>query len=771
MNRRLLVRLLLACLLSTVMVGCARDPNVRKQKYFESAARYFAEGLYGEARIQYSKALEIDSRFAPARYQLARTYLKLGDYNNALQELTRTVELDPGNYPARIDLANLLLDERNPDGSPRQESLGQAQVHLKILRDKQPNSSECHQAWAHYYAVQGKMAPAMQEMQQAIALDPNRAESYLVLGDLERRSGMADQAEANFKKAVQVDPKSANTQLALGSFYQSHNRLADAEEQFKHAIETNPKDPDARAALVAVLVEENKTGEIESFLQKTKKDLGNNSQGYRMLGDYYFASGNLDQATAEYGNLYREHSNDLLVKRNYIQLLILKNRVDEANKLNDEILKSSPRDVNALVYKGEIELRRNDAGAAVETLETALQNDPGNAIAHYQLGLAFDQQNNSNRAESEWREAVRLRPDLTDAQRALATMEALHGNYTGLLEISEQLVKALPNAPDGFLFKCIAETGLKRYTQAIEDAQDAMQRAPQSPAPYIQMGHLHVLQKQYAEAEKNYQQALEKDPASSDALSGLMKTYVAQNQYDKAIAAANAQIAKAPANSNFYDLLGTALFDGRKDLTGAQTALRRAIQLDKGNPDAIEKLAQVEYQAGSADQALAVYQQAIRDNPRNSHFYLLAGELYESKQQWDQAKSMYQQALTIQPDEPHACNNLAYVMLEQGGNVDVALAMAESARRAMPSWPNAADTLGWAYYRKGIYQSAISQFQEALRLGERDGAPDDPVVHYHLGLAYQKANQSALARQHLERAIKLSPNNDDARKALSQLRG
>ena len=100
----------------------------------------------------------------------------------------------------------------------------------------------------------------------------------------------------------------------------------------------------------------------------------------------------------------------------------------------------------------------------------------------------------------------------------------------------------------------------------------------------------------------------------------------------------------------------------------------------------------------------------------------------------------------------------------------MAMGMAQTARRGMPDSPNAADTLGWAFYQKGIYQSAISQFQEALRLSEKRGEPDDAVFHYHLGLAYGKANQSALARQQLEKAVKLSPNNTEARKALSELR-
>jgi tetratricopeptide (TPR) repeat protein len=111
------------------------------------------------------------------------------------------------------------------------------------------------------------------------------------------------------------------------------------------------------------------------------------------------------------------------------------------------------------------------------------------------------------------------------------------------------------------------------------------------------------------------------------------------------------------------------------------------------------------------------------------------------------------------------------LMLQHGGNVDVALAMAQTARRGMPDSPQAADTLGFAYYQKGVYRSAIDMFQESLRLNEKAGAPDDPDLHYHLALAYQKANQPVLARQQLERVLKINPNNSDARKALSELRG
>jgi tetratricopeptide (TPR) repeat protein len=664
----------------------------------------------------------------------------------------------------------MLVTVRNPDGSPSSDAFKQAKTHLDLLRDKQPNNPETHEAWANYYAAQNNLTAAIQEVQQTIALDPSRSESYLLLALLQLRSNMTDQAEASFKKAVQADPKAMNAQLALGGFYQSHNRLPEAEQQFRHGIDINPKDSAPRAALVRLLMQEGKRDEAESFLRQTKKDLSDTPEGYRMLGDYYFAVSDLDKAVAEYSSLHSDHPKDVQVKKNYIQILILKNRLDEAAKLNTEILKSTPHDVDALVYKGQIQLRQNDAAGAVQSLQSALQNDSNSAVAHYQLGLAYSQQHDLRRAESEWREAVRIKPDLAEAQRLIAGLEISRGEIDAVMQTAEQIIQAQPYSADGFLIRSLAELARQKYAAAQKDAEEAMNRAPQSFVPYYQLGNVQLAQKHFSDAEKFYQQALDKDPSSPDALSGLMNTYVAQKEYDKAIAAANAQIAKSPNTSNFYDLLGTALFDGKKDYPGAEAALRKAIALDKNNIDALEKLGKVQIQEGSIDQALATYLQAAKENPNEVRFYILAGELYEAKHNWDQAKAMYQQALSLSPDNPLASNNLAYVLLEQGGNVDVAMGMAQAARRGMPNSPNAADTLGWAFYHKGIYRSAISQFQEALRLNDKAGAPDDAVLHYHLGLAYQKANQLSLARQQLEKALKLKPDNADARKALSELR-
>jgi tetratricopeptide (TPR) repeat protein len=394
-------------------------------------------------------------------------------------------------------------------------------------------------------------------------------------------------------------------------------------------------------------------------------------------------------------------------------------------------------------------------------------------VAHYHLGLALDQLGNPERALEEWRAAVRLRPDLIEAQRALATAAIRKGDMVALEQTATQIINLQPASPDGYAMRALSKINRKQFSAAEEDVKKAIDIAPQSAAGYIQLGNLKLVQKQYGEAGNAYQQALDHDPNSNDALNGLMNTYLAQNQTDKAIAAANAQIAKSPANSAFYDLLGTMLFNGKKDLDGAEAALKKSAEIDKNNADALVKLGQVQVAKGSADQAIATYQQSLKDNPREASFYIMMGELYESKQDWNKAKDAYQKALEIKPENPLASNNLAYVMLQSGGNVDVALSLARTARRGMPDSPNAADTLGWILYQKGAYQSAVDLFQEALKLGEKSKIPDDATVHYHLGLAYEKTGKAALARQHLERVLKINPNYseaDDVKKQLAQLK-
>jgi tetratricopeptide (TPR) repeat protein len=275
------------------------------------------------------------------------------------------------------------------------------------------------------------------------------------------------------------------------------------------------------------------------------------------------------------------------------------------------------------------------------------------------------------------------------------------------------------------------------------------------------MGNLNLDEQKLPAAESWYELALAHDPDSLDALKGLVKVYLSQKRPDKAIARVDAQIVRSPANSAFYALLGIVQFD-KKDLPDAATAFEKSAALNKNNVDAILKLAKVQMAMGKLDQSLSTLSEGSRVNPGDVDFYTARAFVYVRQNDIEKAILSYEKALELKPDDPGISNNLAYELLETHGNLDRALTLAQSARRGLPESPEVADTLGLALYQKGIYNSAIGMFEEAIRLSAKNKQPENATYHYQLGLAYEKAEKPALARQHFKHVLKIDPNFSDA---------
>jgi tetratricopeptide (TPR) repeat protein len=138
--------------------------------------------------------------------------------------------------------------------------------------------------------------------------------------------------------------------------------------------------------------------------------------------------------------------------------------------------------------------------------------------------------------------------------------------------------------------------------------------------------------------------------------------------------------------------------------------------------------------------------------------------LYEKEGNWERAKKVCERAHEVDPDSPLVANNLAYLYLEHGGDVNVALSLALMARQKMPNSPNAAGTLGWAYYKLGAPESAVVQLKECA---QKD--PNNPLYQYHLGMAHMAARHFDLAEQSLRKALLDDPNFPDAASARAAL--
>lgn len=755
-------------LLTMLLLACSRDPNVRKQKYLESGQRYFDEAAYIAASIQFKNALQVDPNFVAARYELALAYIQLQDWNSAYRELNRTIDLQPQNYEARLELANLLI---------RTGQLKPAQEQLDDLIVQQPDNADVHLARGSLLAAQQELPEAIQELQKSISLSGRRGDSYLQLALLQLRNNDLGTAELSFKRAIELTPKLSKPKIALGAFYQSQQRFPEAEEQFQAAIDVDPKNPDCRISLVRLYMAENDSAKAEDFLRKTKGHFPDNSVGYRMLGDLYFAMGQFDKAAAEYSSLHSQHPKDPRVTKNYIQLLIIKDRLDEASQLDDDVLRTKSDDVDALIDRGQIQIASGRLSDAVGTLQNVIKNNPDSGLAYYHLGVAFERLKNPEQAVKAWQDAVRLRPDLVEAQRALALVALRKGDMAELERLSTQIVNLQPTSAEGYSMRALARIRSGQLTQAEPDVHGAISVAPHSVSGYLQLGNLHLAKRNFREAERAYQQALQCDEGSSDALAGLMSVYVGENKLASAFAAARIQIAKVPGSSAFYDVLGTALFDhkrDKRDVAESESSLKKSLELDEHNVDAWLKLIQVQAVGSSSDQAISTGRRAVEKNPDVAGLYVLLGELYVSSRQWEEAKGSLEKALSLSPQNPAASNDLAFLMLQTGGNPDLAMPLAETARRGLPDSPQVADTMGWALYQKGAYDSAIAQFKEALKLAERAKSPDNPTVHFHLGMAYEKVGEAGLARRHLQRVLRINPaysRAEDVKKLLAELKG
>ena len=146
---------------------------------------------------------------------------------------------------------------------------------------------------------------------------------------------------------------------------------------------------------------------------------------------------------------------------------------------------------------------------------------------------------------------------------------------------------------------------------------------------------------------------------------------------------------------------------------------------------------------------------------------MLRGVLYEKEQQYDQARREYETALKVDPNFIPAANNLAWLYAERGGNIDRALALAQLAKEKYPDDPSISDTLGWVYYKKNAYIKAVSLLRESA-----EKLPRNPIVRFHLGMAYAKTGEKGLARKELAESLKLEnsfPGAEEAQKTLKEL--
>ena len=176
-------------------------------------------------------------------------------------------------------------------------------------------------------------------------------------------------------------------------------------------------------------------------------------------------------------------------------------------------------------------------------------------------------------------------------------------------------------------------------------------------------------------------------------------------------------------------------------MTRVQVALGYALRGQKRHERAIE----------AYDRALALEAETGRSSWRT--FYA-RGISRERAGDWEGAKSDFNDALALRPEDPRILNYLGYGMVEQGGDLTEALGLIERAAAADPESGYIVDSLGWAQYRMGMFDEAVESLERAVEL-----MAVDPTINDHLGDAYWMTGRQREARFQWSRALSFGPED------------
>jgi tetratricopeptide (TPR) repeat protein len=325
--------------------------------------------------------------------------------------------------------------------------------------------------------------------------------------------------------------------------------------------------------------------------------------------------------------------------------------------------------------------RYAEAAAAYEKLK---ELSPATAEVHAKLGLIYFQQREYGRAVPALRQALKLKPGLPRADVLLAMSLSELGQYK---EALPGLRKGFAQAADAPLRRATglqlqrAYTGLGQDDQAVQVALELTRLHPEDPEVLYHAARLFA---NYA-----YLQTMKLSsvaPTSVWMQQAAGEASESQGQYDLAVRKYREALARDPRRPGLHFRAGRAL-------------LARAQQLGAGaERDEAREAAVQEFQA------------ELRLDPTNANAAYELGEMHRRKGSLDEARSMFERAVTAYPDFAEARIGLARVLAAQ-----------ESPERALP------------------------HLQKAVSL-----EPDNEVAWYQLSVAHGKLGHPAEQRQAIE---------------------
>jgi len=606
-------------------------------------------------------------------FSLARLLEENGDFTKAVDEYKKAIQQDSQSSYVYIELANAYLRHRrvrdavqevenairlNPDNLDAHKLLGT--IYVSIIGNEDSNRNPASSEY---------LKKAIQEYEMICRLDSSDTSSLLTLGGLYRYNGQTDKAIASLTKLLELVPSSENGLSNLAQIYSDQGNLKEAINVFKKALEANPNSPRILAELASTY-EQNK--EYKNAIETFKKAI--------------------------------EVDDDSLdLRKGLAQALLEDNQDEQAEREYLKILEADPDEGFAYLRLGQIYRKRRDYEKALENFNKANTILVGSLEVPFHIATLYEELGKFEKAEERFQQLLKL-------------TEKPAGNYSPA-EIQNRSI-FLTHA--GYISQ-----QLEKYAQAVD-----------------YFAQLKALSPENASKAEGY----------------IIDSYRAAKQLDKALASCEKALKASPDDKDLKLLYADILAENGN----SEQAIKNLQQmLTNSEEDAkvysyIVQIYQRDKKFKEAEKALVSAEKYFKN--KESYFFML-GALYEREKEYDKAESAFKKVLELNPKHAAGLNYLGYMWADRDANLPAALELLKKAVDLEPNNGAYLDSLGWVYFRLNQMEEAESYLKKAL-----DRVRKDPTIHEHLGDLYYKKGQYEEARHAWELSLAYNQDEEESKK-------
>ena len=786
------------CAIAAFDAALRLDPTVWDARYNKGLALVSVQNYEQAVKELHQAVKEKPGSFA-AHNALGRALRSLGQPAEATDEFKKALGLNPRFVDASLNLADIALDQKRYvaaayyvqqalSKSPPQPFSDRLEMDLamaysgnqeyekaagvfKKLVAAHPDSSELHFDLANTYAHYNEWDPAAAEYKQTLRLDPKNdaarlslakayislnqvsetlpylrdyvsnqprdAEGYEIEGEVYRKLGQFGEAVAALRKAVAMNPQSYQGHYNLGFCLARLGQTDEGIEQLKEAAKIKPAAPEPAYELGLLLSKKDGTnagqGEFDKF-QQVKQE---NQRNYR-------------------ADTLNEQGNKAMREGRW------RDAVEDYN----EALRLNPGDAPYYFNVSLAYSKLGDRGAEEAALAKAVQVDPKLAKAHNQLGLRFMEDGKLADAEKELKAALEVDPHYAEAESNLGVLYARQGKNSAAEALFQKAQEDDPQYAQAFVNLGLVLGSEGKLRQAAQQFQAALKLSPDNPTIYTDLGMTEGKLGHGKEAVEIFRKVVQLQPASATAHLNL--GIALADHYD--LQGALAQFSEAarldPGSAAAHCNKGRALYDLGKH-EEARAELEKACSINPNYPEALYLLAQAERRLGDMQKSVDFLERLVKLAPGNAEAQALLGQDLLRLGKTDEAIEHLQLAVKSDPNNTQALYNLAD-QLAKSGRPEAKEYMTRfnelEKQRQLTDRVQKLGNFGLEAASARNWTQALEDLKQALELcgNCRFGAD----LHRNLGLVYLRTGDTPDGTRELEVALKLNPDDDDARKAL-----